>query len=65
MPKKSGLEATEELRLIGFKGTIIACTANGDLSDREAYINGGMDDVLVKPFKKKHIQEIIEKWKQN
>ena len=62
MPEKDGVDATKELRLGGFKGIIIACTANSDTLDFENYKKIGMDDVLVKPFKKDTVRSLLEKW---
>ncbi len=62
MPKKSGVEATEEIRKDGYNGIIIACTANNDANDFADYMKIGINDILVKPFKKTAIRSIIEKW---
>ncbi len=62
MPNMNGLEATEALRKSGFKGIIIACTANNDETDFAEYRKIGMNDILVKPFKSLAIKEMIEKW---
>lgn len=62
MPKKSGTEATEELRKKGYKGIIIACTANNDSKDFKEYIRIGINDILVKPFKRASVKSMIEKW---
>lgn len=62
MPEKNGVEATIELRKDGWKGIIIACTANSDEADFEIYRQNGMDDTLVKPFKKQNVQDILAKW---
>ncbi|MGN0738810.1 MAG: response regulator [Treponema sp.] len=62
MPVKNGIEAALEIRKNGFKGIIIACTANSDKDDFEHYKKAGMNDVIVKPFKSQIIKEIIEKW---
>lgn len=62
MPVKNGIDATLEIRKSGFKGIIIACTANSDKTDFDHYKNVGMNDVVVKPFKSQKIKEVIEKW---
>jgi len=62
MPVMNGIDATKEIRKDGFKGIIIACTANSDRDDFEHYTKVGMNDVLVKPFKSQLVKEIIEKW---
>lgn len=63
MPKKSGIEATVDLRNAGYGGIIVACTANNDSNDFEEYMKVGVNDILVKPFKSEMIKNIIEKWK--
>lgn len=63
MPKKSGIEATVDLRNSGYGGIIVACTANNDSDDFEEYMKIGVNDILVKPFKSEMIKNIIEKWK--
>ena len=62
MPVKNGVEATVELRKSGYKGIIIACTANNDSNDFETYKKSGINDILVKPFKSNTIRTILEKW---
>ncbi|MBR1615475.1 MAG: response regulator [Treponema sp.] len=62
MPIKSGVEATEELRKGGYTGIIVACTANNDSNDFADYMKIGVNDILVKPFKRQAVKSIIEKW---
>lgn len=62
MPVKNGIDATVELRRTGYKGIIIACTANNNADDFEEYRKMGINDILVKPFKRDTVKQIIEKW---
>ncbi|WP_407398057.1 response regulator [Treponema sp.] len=62
MPVKSGIDATIELRNKGYKGIIIACTANNDSDDFKTYKKIGINDIIVKPFKRNTIREILDKW---
>jgi len=62
MPVKNGIEATLEIRKNGYNGIIVACTANNDENDFEAYKNVGMNDIIVKPFKSETIRKILETW---
>ena len=62
MPEKNGVEATDELRANGYKGVIVACTANSDESDFELYRSHDMNDGLVKPFKKQTVRQLLQKW---
>ncbi len=62
MPVKSGIDATKEIRAKGAQVPIIACTANTDEADFKEYFAVGMNDILLKPFKKKNVYELLEKW---
>ncbi len=62
MPVKTGMDATIELRNGGYKGIIVACTANNDEADFKEYKKIGMNDIIVKPFKKVTIKECLAKW---
>lgn len=62
MPEKNGVEATIELRKKDYKGIIIACTANSDEADFAVYREAGMNDTLIKPFKKQNVRETMDKW---
>ena len=62
MPIKSGIDATIALRNKGYKGIIIACTANSDPDDFKTYKKIGVTDIVVKPFKRDTIRELLEKW---
>ncbi len=67
MPSMSGYEATQRLREIENKNKqarvpIIALTANVAAESRESCIASGMDDFLIKPFRKEDIVKILEKW---
>ena len=62
MPELNGVEATIEIRKTDYKGIIIACTANSDEADFEMYRTNGMNGVLVKPFKKQSVKELLDKW---
>ncbi len=63
MPVLSGTEATEILRKNKYMGIIIACTANNDSSTFAKYKDIGINDILVKPFKRQKIFELLDKWK--
>lgn len=62
MPVKNGTDATVELRENHFKGIIIACTANSNQDDFAEYKRLGINDILVKPFKRDDIRQLLEKW---
>lgn len=62
MPIKNGVDATIELRHKGYKGIIVACTANNNPDEFQEYREMGINDILVKPFKRDTVKQIIEKW---
>lgn len=63
MPKKSGLEATKEIRKLKREDAktipIVAMTANAFADDVHKSIESGMNYHLSKPFEKKEMQQII------
>jgi CheY-like chemotaxis protein len=65
MPVMDGFEATMEIRNIESKDAalgripIIAFTANTINNDREKCVQGGMDDILEKPFDINKFREIL------
>jgi len=62
MPNMNGFQATEKIRALGFKGPIIAVTANA-IKEEIAYSRrAGMDDFLTKPFKQKDLLPYLKKW---
>ena len=50
MPNMNGMEATQELRKMGYKGVIIGVTGDGRAESVSGFIGRGADDVLVKPI---------------
>lgn len=62
MPTLNGTEATRILRQKKYTGIIIACTANNDSSTFEKYKDNGINDILVKPFKREKVLELLDKW---
>ena len=59
MPRMSGYEAARALRDKGYAGPIVAVTASALTGERENCIEAGMNDVLVKPFKKDDLAGIL------
>lgn len=62
MPVKNGIQATDEIRSLGYRGIIIACTANNDFSTVDEYEKHGFNDTLIKPFKSSTVREVLLKW---
>ncbi|MCL2473168.1 MAG: response regulator, partial [Treponema sp.] len=62
MPRMNGYEAAGKLRKTGFDRPIIAVTASALSDEREHCLNAGIDDVLIKPFKRADVEKILLKW---
>ncbi|HUX38999.1 MAG TPA: response regulator [Rectinemataceae bacterium] len=62
MPRLDGYEASRELRKKAWAGPIIAVTASALKGEREKCIEAGMDDVLLKPFRKADLETILATW---
>ncbi|OHD19822.1 MAG: hypothetical protein A2Y38_23275 [Spirochaetes bacterium GWB1_59_5] len=62
MPKMTGYEAAKALRERGFTKPIIAVTASALKGERDKCIEVGMNDVLVKPFKKSDLAAMLGFW---
>lgn len=63
MPVMNGVDAAIKIRKLNYSGIIIACTANNDEDDFNKYRKIGMNDILVKPFKRASVRAVVEKWK--
>jgi CheY-like chemotaxis protein len=59
MPRMTGYEASRALRDKGYTGPIVAVTASALKGERENCIEAGMNDILVKPFKKEDLAAIL------
>ena len=65
MPEMDGLEATRLIRALDIERSsipIVAITANTQESDRNACIEIGMNDFIAKPFVKKHLVALLERY---
>ena len=61
MPGMDGVEATHKIRQLGYKGDIIAVTANASTQDRQACIDAGMNDFIAKPVEVDALETILLK----
>jgi CheY-like chemotaxis protein len=52
MPEMDGLQATQQLRQLGYTGLIIGITGDASAEDAAEYRRYGADDVLCKPITK-------------
>jgi signal transduction histidine kinase/CheY-like chemotaxis protein len=64
MPVMDGVSATKEIvrRYGKEKPVIIAVTANAMGTDKQSYIQAGMDDYISKPFTTKEIDSCLRNW---
>jgi signal transduction histidine kinase/ligand-binding sensor domain-containing protein/CheY-like chemotaxis protein len=63
MPEMDGFEATRLIRSgLDYKPVIIALTANSLPGDRERCIQAGMTDYLAKPFQRKAIAHLLNRY---
>jgi signal transduction histidine kinase/DNA-binding response OmpR family regulator len=62
MPEQDGLEATAEIRSLGFKLPIVAMTANAREEDKMKAIDSGMNHYLAKPVRIEEIKEVLIKY---
>jgi len=62
MPVMNGYEAARSIRAHGSRVPIVAVTANTMREEQERCLKAGMNDYLTKPFKKKDLLPLLEKW---
>jgi CheY-like chemotaxis protein len=66
MPDMDGLQATRAIRAFDSAQqrdvAIIGLTASSHPQDHAACLEAGMNDVLVKPLNKAHLQTCVEVW---
>jgi len=62
MPEMNGYEATTAIRKLGNKTPIVAVTASALKGEADKCLEVGMNDFLTKPFKKKDIIPVLERW---
>ena len=65
MPNMDGYEASQNIReQEGSSGRIpiIALTANASDQDREKCLASGMDEVITKPYRKRELTDVLDRW---
>lgn len=62
MPLMDGYSATKQLRDSDCQVPIIAVTANAMNDDVEACLKAGMNAVMLKPFRKEQLEQIMQKY---
>ncbi|XP_050383647.1 two-component response regulator 24 [Argentina anserina] len=60
MPVMDGLEATRELRAMGFKGLIVGVTSRELEFAKPVFKEAGADDCYEKPLTAEHVTSILE-----
>lgn len=64
MPRLDGIAATRALREAGNRAYIIGVSADAMSDERQAALEGGMDDYVVKPVAMEALAEAIQRWRQ-
>lgn len=64
MPEMDGIQASKILRSEGYRGAIVALTADAFDEDRKACLAVGMDDFLTKPLEISTLRSVLGKWGQ-
>lgn len=65
MPGISGVEATQQIRALDYQCRtlpIIACTAHAADEERSAWLQEGINDVLIKPINEKVMTDLLLRW---
>lgn len=62
MPERDGIQATVEIRGLGYQVPIVAMTASANAKSKSKAIASGMNDYIVKPVRIESIRNILIKW---
>ena len=62
MPKMDGIETTEKLRDLGYKGVIVALTANALIGNDEMFSQHGFDGFISKPIDIRYFDNVLKKF---
>jgi len=62
MPEKDGVDATVEIRGLGYQMPIVAMTATASKIGKDSALTSGMNDYITKPVKTEAVRSVMEKW---
>ena len=62
MPDMDGCEVVRKIRASGISVPVIALTAHAYSKDFAAYEEAGMNDILVKPFRRNELVSMVARW---
>lgn len=62
MPEKDGVDATVEIRGLGYQMPIVAMTATASKIGKDSALTSGMNDYITKPIKIDAVRSVMEKW---
>jgi len=62
MPDMDGIEATKELRALGYSGAIVALTANAVPGNEEMFLKQGFDSFISKPIDVQKLDLVVERF---
>jgi len=62
MPKMDGIETTEKIRGLGYKGAIVALTANALAGNDEMFAQHGFDGYISKPIDVRQLNTVLNRF---
>jgi CheY-like chemotaxis protein len=62
MPGMDGIEATKNIRELGYKGTIVALTANAVVGQSEIFLANGFDGFISKPIDVRQLNATLKQF---
>ncbi|MCL2183681.1 MAG: ATP-binding protein [Chitinispirillia bacterium] len=62
MPGMDGIEATRQIRALGYRGVIVALTANALVGNEEMFARNGFDGFISKPIDIRYLNNTLNKF---
>ncbi len=62
MPERDGIQATVDIRGMGYQMPIVAMTATATKKGKYSAISSGMNDYIIKPVKIEQVKKTLYKW---